>query len=535
MNNAGNVVIPMSVLLGDTTGSGSVNSTDVSQTKAQSGSTASISNFRTDVTVNGSINSSDVSTVKSKSGTALYQAANQPALCQKLLWPNEFTCDPIIFWGAHAPRVLAFAAPSPKQSWNPASSWPLKVSRLALSKETACVDSSFRERSLRFMSETFSKATRTSKHHGVTRRKFLGTTIAGGAAVLAGGSFVMVQKLAAAASPTAKSSFLIGGDLSVNRLGFGAMRLTGEGIWGWPADRENARKVLRRAVELGVNFIDTADAYGPEVNELLIAEALHPYPAGLVIATKGGNTRPGPNQWVPDGRPEYLTQCVEKSLKRLKLDRIDLYQLHRIDPKVPVEDSLGALKKMQDAGKIRHVGLSEVSVKEIERARKVLPIVSVQNQYNIEDRDYDDVIAYCEKEKLGFIPWSPIGGGRGSLRKPDSPLAAEAKRHGASVVQLALAWLLQRSPVMLPIPGTSSLAHLEENMASAKIQLKPDEWKAVEELAKRVRRGSIWREKGGVYPGKGGGGGEGGVALEARRHQPHEPLRDVLKDLRIRV
>ena len=314
------------------------------------------------------------------------------------------------------------------------------------------------------------------------RRKFLGLALAGGTAVVAGG----LQKFAAAATdPNMKSTFSIGGDLSVNRLGYGAMRLTGEGIWGWPADRENAKKVLRRALELGVNFIDTADAYGPEVNELLIAEALHPYPKHLVIATKGGNTRPGPNQWVPDGRPEYLTQCVETSLKRLKLDRIDLYQLHRIDAKVPVEDSLGALKKMQDAGKIRHVGLSEVTVQEIERSRKVLPIVSVQNQYNIAYRKSDDVLAYCEKENLGFIPWSPIGGGRGSLRKSDT-LAAEAKRHGASVVQVALAWLLQRSRVMLPIPGTSSLAHLEENMAAAKLHLTPDEWKTMEDLAQKA-------------------------------------------------
>ena len=295
----------------------------------------------------------------------------------------------------------------------------------------------------------------------------------------------MLQKLASAASPVA-NSFLLGGDLSVNRLGFGAMRLTGEGIWGWPADRENARRVLRRAVELGVNLIDTADAYGPDVSELLIAEALHPYPAGLVIATKGGHTRPGPNIWVPDGRPEYLTQCVEKSLKRLKLERIDLYQLHRIDPKVPVEESLGALKKMQDAGKIRHIGLSEVTPKEIEQSRKVVRIVSVQNQYNIANRHSESTLAYCEKENLGFIPWAPIGGGRSSLSKADNPLEAEAKRHGASAVQLALAWLLQRSPVMLPIPGTSSLAHLEENMASAKIQLTPADWKTIEGLAKRA-------------------------------------------------
>src|SRR4051812_37282528 len=210
----------------------------------------------------------------------------------------------------------------------------------------------------------------------MTRRKFLGATMAGGATVLAGYLPKLVKATTQATSGT--STFQLGGDLTVNRLGFGAMRLTGEGIWGWPADRENAKKVLRRVLELGVNLIDTADAYGPEVSELLIAEALHPYPKGLVIATKGGHTRPGPGQWVPNGRPEYLTQCVEKSLKRLKLERIDLYQLHRIDPKVSVEESLGALKKMQDAGKIRHVGLSEVTPKQIEQAKKILPIVSVQ-------------------------------------------------------------------------------------------------------------------------------------------------------------
>jgi aryl-alcohol dehydrogenase-like predicted oxidoreductase len=263
------------------------------------------------------------------------------------------------------------------------------------------------------------------------------------------------------------------------------MRITGEGIWGWPADRENAKKVLRRAIELGVDFIDTADAYGPEVSELLIAEALHPYPKGLIIATKGGHTRPGPNQWVPNGRPEYLTQCVEKSLKRLKLERIDLYQLHRIDPKVPVEESLGALKKMQEGGKIRHVGLSEVSVKEIEQAKKVLPIVSVQNQYNIENRRSEDVLGYCEKEKMAFIPWAPIGGSRASLAKGGNPLEPEAKRHGVSAVQLALAWLLQRSPVMVPIPGTSSVAHLEENVAAAKISLSTEEWSAIEAIAEK--------------------------------------------------
>jgi len=259
------------------------------------------------------------------------------------------------------------------------------------------------------------------------------------------------------------------------------MRLTGEGIWGWPPDRANALKVLRRAVELGVNLIDTADAYGPEVDELLIAEALYPYPKDLVIATKGGNTRPGPGQWVPDGRPEYLKQCVDKSLKRLRLERIDLYQLHRIDPEVPMEDSLGALKEMQDAGKIRHVGLSEVSPDEIKRARKVVPIVSVQNQYNIGNRQWENTLTYCEKEGLGFMPWSPIGGSRG-LKAGDA-LEATAKNHGVTVVQLALAWLLHRSPIMLPIPGTSSVAHLEENVAAAKLKLTPEEWKAIDALA----------------------------------------------------
>ena len=316
----------------------------------------------------------------------------------------------------------------------------------------------------------------------MNRRTFLEVSLAGAAGVLTGG----LQKLVAAAS-TSKSeeTFLLGGDLLVNRLGFGAMRLTGEGIWGWPPDRENAKKVLRRAVELGVNFIDTADAYGPETNELLIAEALYPYPKGLVIATKGGNTRPGPGQWVPDGRPEYLSQCVDKSLKRLKLERIDLYQLHRIDRKVPVEESLGALKAAQDPGKIRHVGLSEVTVAEIERAKKVVPIVSIQNRYNITDRASEDALKYCEKEKMGFIPWAPIGGsGSRSLSKSGNLLEAEAKRYNVSVVQLALAWLLQKSPVMLPIPGTSSLAHLEENMAAEKLQLSAEEWKRIEGLGR---------------------------------------------------
>jgi pyridoxine 4-dehydrogenase len=320
-------------------------------------------------------------------------------------------------------------------------------------------------------------------HNEVTRRKFLGAISVGAGGILVGG---LPRFVTAATTTTSKTTFQLGGDLTVNRLGFGAMRITGEGVWGWPADRESAKKVLRRALDLGVNLIDTADAYGPEVSELLIAEALHPYPKGLVIATKGGLTRPGPGQWMPNGRPEYLAQCVDKSLKRLKLERIDLYQLHRIDRNVPVEESLGALKKAQDAGKIRHVGLSEVSVKEIEQAKKVLPIVSIQNRYNIEDRDSEEALNYCEKEKMAFLPWAPIGGSGGhSLTKAGGALEAEAKRHNATVVQIALAWLLHRSPVMLPIPGTSSVAHLEENMASAKIELTAADWSTIESLAKR--------------------------------------------------
>jgi pyridoxine 4-dehydrogenase len=316
----------------------------------------------------------------------------------------------------------------------------------------------------------------------VTRRTFLGTTLASGAALFAGGSDVIFgadssTSLNMATNPT----FQLGGDLTVNRLGFGAMRITGEGIWGWPADRNNALKLLRRAVELGVNLIDTADAYGPETSELLIAEALHPYPKGLVIATKGGLTRPGPGQWVPDGRPEHLKEAVDGSLKRLRLDRIDLYQLHTVDRKAPIEQSLGALKEMQDAGKIRHVGLSNVSTQEIERARKILPIVSVQNEYNIEDRKSEKALVYCEKESFGFMPWFPIGGGRGL--KSENALKTAAKDHGVNVIQVALAWLLQRSPVMLPIPGTSSIAHLEENVAATKIKLIPAEWKAIDALA----------------------------------------------------
>ena len=322
-----------------------------------------------------------------------------------------------------------------------------------------------------------SLATNDERHNGtISRRVFVRASLAGGASLLAG----RAATLFAAASANDNSSFSIGGDLPVNRLGFGAMRLTGEGIWGWPPDRENALKVLRRAVELGANLIDTADAYGPETDELLIAEALYPYPKGLVIATKGGNTRPGPNQWVPDGRPEYLKQCVDKSLKRLKLERIDLYQLHRVDPKVSMEDSLGALKEAQSTGKIRHIGLSEVSPEEVERARKIVPIVTVQNRYNITDRKWDNTLAYCEKEQIGFMPWAPVGGSRGMT---SAALEKIAKDHGITIYQLGLAWLLHRSAVMLPIPGTSSLAHLEENMAACRIQLGAEEWKTIDALA----------------------------------------------------
>jgi pyridoxine 4-dehydrogenase len=283
----------------------------------------------------------------------------------------------------------------------------------------------------------------------------------------------------------ASGTFSIGGDLPVNRLGFGAMRITGPGIWGEPKDREEAKRVLKRLPDLGVNFIDTADAYGPEVSESLIAEALHPYPAGLVIATKGGFTRQGPNQWAVVGRPEYLRQCVEMSLRRLKLERIDLYQLHRIDPQVPVEDSLGELKKMQKEGKILHIGLSEVSAKEIERAQKTVSIVSVQNKYNIADRTHEGVLHFCEKHHLGFIPWFPME--QGKLNRPGSVLERAAQSHKAMTAQIALAWLLHHSPVMLPIPGTSSVKHLEENMAAADLKVTDAEWQSLEKgIAKAV-------------------------------------------------
>jgi aryl-alcohol dehydrogenase-like predicted oxidoreductase len=279
----------------------------------------------------------------------------------------------------------------------------------------------------------------------------------------------------------ASGTFRIGGDLTVNRLGYGAMRITGEGIWGEPKNADEARKVLRRAVEMGVNFIDTADSYGPEVSEQLIAEALYPYPKDLVIATKGGLVRTGPNQWHPVGRPEYLHQEVEMSLRRLRLQRIDLYQLHRIDPQVPVEESLGKLKELQKAGKIRHIGLSEVKPNEIERARKTAEIVSIQNKYNLSDRAHEDTLRYCEKHNLGFIPWFPVAAGK--LAASGGPLDSTAREHGATVAQLSLAWLLHRSKVMLPIPGTSSVKHLEENIAAADLQLSDEEWQKLERAA----------------------------------------------------
>ncbi len=268
------------------------------------------------------------------------------------------------------------------------------------------------------------------------------------------------------------------GELEVDRLGFGAMRITGPGIWGEPADREQAKAVLRRAIELGINFIDTADSYGPDVSEELIREALYPYPKGLVIATKGGLTRQGPDRWAPVGRPEYLRQQAEMSLRRLRLERIDLYQLHRIDPKVPVEESLGALKDLQAEGKIRHIGLSEVSPEEIERACRTVPVVTVQNLYNLTDRRHEKALQYCEQHNMGFIPWFPVAAGK--LAKPGGRRDEVARGHRASVAQLSIAWLLHASSNMLPIPGTSSVAHLEQNIAAAAIRLSDEEWAELE-------------------------------------------------------
>ncbi|MCW2601483.1 MAG: oxidoreductase [Frankiales bacterium] len=275
---------------------------------------------------------------------------------------------------------------------------------------------------------------------------------------------------------TSSGTFSIGKDLEVHRLGYGAMRITGDGIWGPPKDHDTAIKVLRRAVELGVDFIDTADSYGPFISEDLIREALHPY-TGVVIATKGGLTRSGPEIWEQVGRPEYLRQCVHMSLRRLGVEQIDLWQLHRIDAQVPVEESLGAVKELQDQGKIKHIGLSEVSVAEIEQARQVVDVVSVQNLYNLANRQSEDVLDYCEREGIAFIPWFPVAAG--DLAKPGGVLDEIAKNHDATHAQLALAWLLKRSPVMLPIPGTGSVAHVEENCAAATVVLSDAEYDAL--------------------------------------------------------
>lgn len=264
-------------------------------------------------------------------------------------------------------------------------------------------------------------------------------------------------------------TFSIGGDLEIYRLGFGAMRITGSGIWGEPKDHDEAIRVLHRAVELGINFLDTADSYGPEVSERLIAEALYPYPKGLVIASKAGYDRTGPDQWIMNGRPEHLRAACEGSLQRLRVECIDLYQLHRIDPKVPAEDQLGVFKDLQDQGKIRHVGLSEVTVKQIEHARTIVPIVTVQNRYSMADRTYEQVLDYCERSDIGFIPWAPIEAG--NLRSLGSAINRIAGQQGITAAQLAIAWLLGRSPVMLPIPGTSQVKHLEENVAAASIKV----------------------------------------------------------------
>jgi len=289
----------------------------------------------------------------------------------------------------------------------------------------------------------------------------------------------------------ASGTLTIGGDLKVYRLGFGAMRLTGEGIWGPPANKQEAIAVLHRALELGINLIDTADSYGPEVSELLIAEALYPYPKDLVIATKGGLLRPGPGQWLPDGRPEHLCEALEGSLRRLRLDRIDIYQFHRPDPRVPFEESVGELAKMRADGKIRHVGLSNITIEQLAQAQKIVPIVTVQNHYNLASRESErmsaqqseEMIDICERQGIGFIPWNPLAAGE--LARPGGPLDQIAKRHNAKPSQIALAWLLKRSSTMLPIPGTSSVKHLEENVMGATIRLTQEEFEAIDRSSKQ--------------------------------------------------
>ncbi len=276
-------------------------------------------------------------------------------------------------------------------------------------------------------------------------------------------------------------NLLIGGDLEVFRLGFGAMRITGQGIWGEPPDLAGARELLRHVVDRDVNLIDTADSYGPEVSESLIAEALGPYPENLVIATKGGFERPGPGRWEPNCRPDRLKRCCDASLLRLKLERIDLYQLHTVDPKVPIEDSVGALAELQEEGKIRHIGLSNVDVEELERAQQIVTVVSVQNHYNVSDRASEDVLRFCEQAGIAFLPYFPLAAG--DLARPGSALAEIAGRHGATPAQVSLAWLLQHAPVTLPIPGTSSVAHFDENRDASELELEEDELEALDELA----------------------------------------------------
>jgi pyridoxine 4-dehydrogenase len=286
--------------------------------------------------------------------------------------------------------------------------------------------------------------------------------------------------IAMATTATASGTFTIGGDLEVTRLGYGAMRITGQGIWGDPPDHDQAIAVLERLPEMGVDFIDTADSYGPYVSEDLIREALHPY-EGMTIATKGGLTRHGPDDWRAVGRPEYLRQCALMSLRRLGVDRIDLWQLHRIDPEVPREEQFGIMKEMQDEGLVRHLGLSEVSVEEIKAAQSVFEVATVQNLYNLTNRQSEDVLEYCEQEGIGFIPWFPLAAG--DLAKPGGPVAEAAEAHDATTGQIALAWLLERSPVMLPIPGTGSVEHLEENVRAAEIELTDEEFATLDGAA----------------------------------------------------
>jgi len=288
------------------------------------------------------------------------------------------------------------------------------------------------------------------------------------------------------ADAAAAGTLSLGGDMPVNRMGFGAMRITGKGIWGPPEDRDEALRVLRRALQLGVNLIDTADSYGPYVSEELIAEALYPYPEGLVIATKAGLERPGPDEWTPNGRPEHLRRALDGSLRRLRVERVDLYQLHRIDPEVPADEQFGIMAELRQQGKIRHFGLSEVGVEEIQAARKVLPVVSVQNRYNLQDRtQWESVVDYCDAEGIAFIPWFPLAAG--PLAKEGGPVDRIARQLGATPGQVALAWLLRRTPVMLPIPGTSKVAHLEENVAGAGVQLDDDAMRELDEASRALQ------------------------------------------------